>query len=184
VIFSERTRRKVRTALLAGFFFAPGACKSKERAPSAPASPAVSARPRPLAPAFTLKDLKGRPVSLSDFKGKPVFLEFWATWCGPCRMSMPEVERLHEEYARKGLQVLGVSVDENPADVGPFVGEMGIRYPILMAGASGVDAQYQVSGIPAFFVIDKDGRVAGAWLGFEPAFADQWRRDIDKILAP
>jgi thiol-disulfide isomerase/thioredoxin len=179
VTLVPKARRKACAALLAGFLLSPAACKNRPSGSQEP-RPASS---RPAAPAFTLKDLEGHSVSLSQFKGKAVFLDFWATWCGPCQMSMPEVEKMERDYAGKGLQVLGMNVDEDPSVVGPFVRQMGSRHPVLLVGSSGVDGQYQVSGIPAFFLIDKAGRVADMWVGFDPSYSDQWRRDIDRLLA-
>jgi thiol-disulfide isomerase/thioredoxin len=154
----------------------PAAC---QKAPERSVRPAVS---RPAAPEFTLKDLNGQPVTLSSLRGTPVFLDFWATWCGPCRMSMPMVQALHDAYGDK-VHVLGLNVDEDPAAVAAFVTRMKITYPVLLAGTSGVDSEYGVSGIPAFLILDKAGRAVEGWTGFAPSYADEWRRTLDKVLA-
>ncbi len=180
MIFVRKARRNLASVLLAGLFFSPVSCKSKEEpVPAAPPSAAV----HPVAPDFTLKDLHGKTWTLSKMKGHVVFLEFWATWCGPCRMSMPQVEKLHLDYKGKNVQVLGLNLDEQPDPVAPFVQEMDVRYPILFVGTSGADNKYQVSGIPTFVLIDKAGRVANGWVGFDQSFPDQWRRSIDALLA-
>ena len=139
-------------------------------------------REHPFAPNFTLKDLNGRSVSLSQFRGKVVFLDFWATWCGPCRMATPSVERLNAEFAPKGLQILGMNVDEDPSGVADFVRSFGITYPTLLVAGSGVDAVYGVTGIPAFLIIDKDGKVADGGMGFAPQFEARWRRVVSQLL--
>jgi thiol-disulfide isomerase/thioredoxin len=167
--------RRAPVLLLAGLLLSTAACGKKSE------PPAPSQR-RPV-PAFTLKDLSGKTVSLSQFKGKAVFLEFWATWCGPCRVSMPSVEKVHDEYAARGLQVLGMNVDEDASAVPAFAREMGISYPVLLVGHSGVDADYGVTGIPAFLLIDKQGRAVASWVGYESDFDGSWRRSIDKVLA-
>lgn len=172
----SQARRKVLQALLAGLLLTPAAC-GKSDAPAQPRRPAAA---RPAAPGFTLKTADGKTVSLSQLKGKPVFLEFWATWCGPCRQSMPAVERLHKDYAGR-LQVLGVTVDEDPSVVPAFLKAMGVTYTTLYAGSSGVDGDYRVTGIPAFFLIDAQGRVADAWIGFDPGFEGAWRRAVDEL---
>jgi cytochrome c biogenesis protein CcmG/thiol:disulfide interchange protein DsbE len=110
-------------------------------------------------------------------------LDFWATWCGPCQMSMPSLEKLHKEYAPKGLQVLGMNVDEDPSVVEGFVRAMRTTYPVLLVGSSGVDAQYGVSGIPAFLLIDQDGGAVRSWVGFGPEFESEWRSAVDALLA-
>jgi cytochrome c biogenesis protein CcmG, thiol:disulfide interchange protein DsbE len=174
VILSQRARWKILPVLLAGLFISSGGCR---KAPDAAPKPAASA------PDFTLKDLEGRTFTLSRLKGQPVFLEFWATWCFPCQISMPAVEKIHEEYAPKGLQVLGLNVDEDPSPVPSFVKRMKVKYPTLPVGSSGVDGAYSVSGIPAFYLVDKDGRVADSWVGFDDSFPAQWRAAVERLLA-
>ena len=147
--------------------------------------PPAGTRPpskRPAAPDFSLKDLKGNVVSLAQFRGKVVFLDFWATWCPPCRMSMPAVQKFHREYADRGLVVLGLSVDEDTSGVAEFVARMGVTYPILLVGDSGVDAHYGVSAVPSFLLIDKKGRVAQGWMGFDPSYEVRWRRSLEAEL--
>jgi thiol-disulfide isomerase/thioredoxin len=174
-----RARRKTLAVLLAGLFMSATACGRRESGGGAvrPASGRMQA------PAFVLNDTAGHTVSLSQFKGKVVLLDFWATWCGPCRLSMPALEKLHEEYGPKGLQVLGINIDEDPSGVAQFAHDIGVSYPVLLGGSTGVDNRYGVSGIPAFLLLDRRGRAADSWVGFDPSFAADWRRSIDKVLA-
>src|SRR5205823_5873308 len=109
------------------------------------------------APSFELKDLSGKMVRMEDFRGHPVLLDFWATWCGPCRMSIPLVQRLHEAHEKEGLIVLGINMDEDPSGVYAFVQQFHMTYPVLYAGASDVGSLYNIEGIPAFFLLDKKG---------------------------
>jgi thiol-disulfide isomerase/thioredoxin len=119
-----------------------------------------------MAPDFTLQELSGKSVTLSDMKGKVVLLEFWATWCPPCRASIPGIERLHEKYKNKGVVVLAVSLDEGGWDgVQSFVKEHGIQYTVLK-GNDDVGAKYQVRSIPMLLVIDKEGKIMRRYLGF------------------
>jgi thiol-disulfide isomerase/thioredoxin len=160
-----------------GFLLSPAACQKS------PEPPAIRpAAERASVPDFTLKDLSGNTVALSQLKGKPVFLDFWATWCGPCRMSMPLVQKLHEDFGDR-LQILGLNLDDDPSSVGGFVKRMGVTYPILLAGGSGVDGQYGVSGIPSFLLLDKEGRAVDGWTGFDPRYGDDWRKTIERVLA-
>ncbi len=117
------------------------------------------------APNFKLQDLNGKTVQLSDFKGKPVVLDFWATWCQPCRDSIPGMEKLHRDYAGKGLVILAVSVDGGAAeDIRAFQKEYGMTYTVLM-GTEEVASEYRVRTIPLILVLDKSGTIRKRWLG-------------------
>jgi peroxiredoxin len=117
------------------------------------------------APDFTLQDLSGKSVKLSDQKGKVVLVEFWATWCPPCRESIPALEKLHSQYASKGLVILAVSVDEGGWDsVKKFVAEHKITYPVLQ-GTDEVTGKYTVRLIPSMFLVDKAGNIKKQYMG-------------------
>jgi len=118
-----------------------------------------------VAPDFTLQDLSGKKVTLSGLKGSVVLLEFWATWCPPCRASIPGIERLHRAYGNKGLTVLAVSFDEGGWDkVKDFVAEHKITYSVLK-GTDEVSTKYLVRMIPAMYLVDKQGIVRKQYLG-------------------
>jgi peroxiredoxin len=120
------------------------------------------------APDFSLRDLAGRTHRLSDFRGKVVFLNLWATWCPPCRMEMPSMERLHQRLRGKDFVLLAVSEDESGATaVQPFVQEMGLTFPILLDTEGTVPPRYGVTGYPETFLIDRDGRVVHHTIGPE-----------------
>lgn len=129
---------------------------------------------------FTLQDLSGKNVTLSDMKGKVVLLEFWATWCPPCRASIPGIERLHEKYKDKGVVVLAVSMDDGGWDaVQSFVKEQGIKYTVLK-GNDDVAVKYQVRSIPMLMVVDKEGKIVKRYLGF--GSDEDVERDIKAVL--
>ncbi len=151
-------------------------------APSGP-SAAPQASDVSSAPAFTLPDLNGKQVSLAGLKGQVVFVDFWATWCPPCRYSIPALEALHREFQARGFQVVGVSLDENTAAVAPFVKEKGITYTVLLGGESDVADLYGVRGIPSLYLIDKEGRVARRWVGYDPKYDKEWRDSIAQLLS-
>ncbi|MDQ2659629.1 MAG: TlpA family protein disulfide reductase [Verrucomicrobiota bacterium] len=114
-----------------------------------------------LAPDWQLKDLEGKSVKLSDFKGKVVVLNFWATWCPPCRREIPDFVALQKQYADKGLVVIGVSMDEGGAAVvKPFVKKIGINYPVVLGDQKTAAAYGGIRVVPTTFVIDKHGKVA------------------------
>lgn len=117
------------------------------------------------APNFKLQDLNGKTVQLADFKGKPVVLDFWATWCQPCRDSIPGMAKLHRDYADKGLVILAISLDGGGTeDIKSFQKEYGITYTVLM-GTEDVASQYRVRTIPTMIVLDKSGKVRKRYMG-------------------
>lgn len=131
---------------------------------------------------FILQDLSGQTVSLSDYKGKVVFIDFWATWCPPCRQSIPVVENLYEEYKNNDkLVILGINLNEDKSTIVKFVEEQKINYKVLMSDSK-VLSNYKVRGIPAFFIIDKNGKIYNKYVGFAPGSENKWKEDIKKLL--
>ncbi len=136
---------------------------------------------RKTAPDFNLKDANGVPVKLSDFKGKVVLLDFWATWCGPCKIEIPwfiEFERKHKD---KGLVVLGVSMDEDGwTSVKPFVKDLGINYRVMVADSK-IEEQYGgLDALPTTLLIDRDGKIASVHVGV--ASKQDFEDAIEKLL--
>jgi len=119
------------------------------------------------APAWKLKDLQGRDVSSAEFKGKVVVLDFWATWCPPCRMEIPGYIALQKKYADKGLVIIGVSVDTEGAQVvAPFAKARGINYRMLLYNDDVVAAFGGLAVFPTTFLIDREGNIRDRQLGF------------------
>ena len=119
----------------------------------------------PTAPEFTLQDMNGNTVSLSDFTGKVVIIDFWATWCSPCRAAIPGLERLYKAYNAKGLVVLGISVDQGGWDsVKEYGAGLGITYPILK-GNDDVLVKYMVRSIPMLVITDRKGKMRKQYIG-------------------
>ena len=107
---------------------------------------------------FTLTDLHGNPWHLRELKGKVVLVNFWATWCPPCRKEMPDLQALYDKYKEQGFVVLSIS-DEEPAKVQPFITERKITYPVLLDPGRKVNEEFQVEGIPKSFVYDRQGKL-------------------------
>ena len=135
----------------------------------------------PVAPAWKLADLDGKPVSLADFKGKVVILDFWATWCAPCRDEIPGFVDLQKKYADKGLVVIGVSLDEEGAAfVQKFVKQHGVTYPVVLGNQEVAAAYGDSDALPTTFIIDREGKVVKGHRGFtEPA---KFEADIAPLL--
>jgi peroxiredoxin len=121
---------------------------------------------RKAAPPFTLKDAEGKTVSLEDYKGKVVLLNFWATWCGPCKIEIPWFIAFEQKYKDKGFSVLGVSMDEEGwSIVKPFLAEEKINYRVLLGNDSVGTLYGGVDSLPTTFVIDREGNIAATHIG-------------------
>jgi len=112
------------------------------------------------APEFDLPSLDGRRVKLSDFRGKAVLLNFWATWCPPCKVEMPWFAELQEQYGPDGLVILGVAMDDSePAKISQFVNDLGVNYPVLLGTDKVADDYGDVEYLPTTFYIDRNGKI-------------------------
>jgi peroxiredoxin/outer membrane lipoprotein-sorting protein len=118
------------------------------------------------APDFALKDLEGKTVALKDLKGKVLVLDMWATWCPPCRASLPHLDKLHEALKDKGVNVYAMNVQEDKADVEQFIKNTGLKTPVILDSDGAVSQKYKVTGIPQTVIIGKDGKVAKVFIGF------------------
>lgn len=128
------------------------------------------------APNFTLQDLSGKKVSLADYRGKAVLINFWATWCGPCKIETPWLVELRNQYASKGFEILGVSLDdldpddktrfaEEKRDIAKFAAQEHMQYPVLIDGGS-IDKPYGgLDALPTSYFVDREGNVVAAQLG-------------------
>ncbi len=117
------------------------------------------------APDFTLTDLDGNQLSLSDFRGKVVFINFWATWCPPCRAEMPEIEAVHQQYKTKDVVVIGVDILEADDKVRQFVKQGGYSWTFVIDSAGLVSADYNINAIPTSYFIDKEGIIRAVNIG-------------------
>jgi peroxiredoxin len=136
-----------------------------------------------MAPDFALASLDGKTtIRLSDYRGKAVLLNFWATWCVPCKIEMPWFVELQNQYGAQGLQVVGVAMDDaSPEDIAKFVKDMGVNYPIAVGKESVGDAYGGVQFLPATFYIGRDGKVIDKVFGLKGKHEIQ--DDIKKALA-
>jgi peroxiredoxin len=145
---------------------------------------AASVKPdkeRHAAPDFALKDADGKIVRLSDYRGKVVLLDFWATWCGPCKFEIPWFMEFERKLKNQGLVVLGVSMDDDGWDaVKPFVNQLGINYRIVLGNDSTADNYGGVEALPTTFLIDRDGKIAAVHVGL--ASKSEIEHGIEELL--
>ncbi len=128
-------------------------------------SPAARAKSGP-APDFTLESLEGKSVRLSDLRGKAVLLNFWATWCGPCKIEMPWFVDFQNQYGAQGLQIVGVAMDDSSKeDIAKFTKEMGVNYPVLLGKEAVGDEYGGVPALPESFLIGRDGKIVDKIIG-------------------
>jgi peroxiredoxin len=149
---------------------------SKRRPPKAP--PTASGN---VAPEFTVTDLDGRKLSLSDYKGKVVLLDFWATWCTPCREEIPHFVEMQNKYGPQGFQVIGVSMDDDAKPVREYYEKYKLNYPVALGDDKLAERFGGVLGLPVNFVIDREGRIQAKHLGATnvATFDDE----VSKLLA-
>jgi len=161
-----------------------------DRAPAPTPTPSVSlnvhVEDMGPAPDFQLESFAGGKVRLSDaLKRGPVLLDFWATWCGPCRMALPHYESLNESYGPRGLTVLAVSEDDpdGQAAIGPFFEKNGLGFTALLDGKKEVARKYRVQSLPSTFLISPKGRIMAFHLGFRPGMEKELAAQIEMLLA-
>jgi peroxiredoxin len=135
------------------------------------------------APDFALPDLQGKQHRLSDYHGKVVFLNLWTTWCPPCRMEMPAMERLYQRLRERDFVMLAVSEDEGGASVvAPFVAELGLTFPILLDPDARLSPRFGVTGYPETFVIDRAGNVVNHFIGPAAWHSEEMLRYFASLL--
>ena len=132
------------------------------------------------APDFTLQNIKGAQVTLSNLQGQPVLINFWATWCGPCRIEMPAIEAAYQKHKGDGFAVLAVDADETLKEVADFVDALGLTFEVLMDPGLTVTDQYRVRAFPSSFFIGRDGTIVALQIGVMTEA--QLAENLDKIL--
>jgi len=143
----------------------------------------VQILPTPIpAPGFRLTDADGAPRTLEGFRGSVVLLNFWATWCIPCRDEMPAMERLHRAYRERGLTVLGVNFKESAREVRAFLEKLGVSFGTMLDMDGAVSGMYRVRGLPVTFLVDREGRLLWKAIGAREWDGPDGRAYLDTVL--
>ena len=145
-------------------------------------APAQAAAPMTPAPDFTLRTMNGPNLRLAEQRGRVVMVNFWATWCGPCRQEMPHLNRLYEKYRASGFVLLGVNVDDDTRNAAELATKLGLKFPVLLDTDKGVSKLYDLSTMPSTVLIDRDGKVRYVHRGYLTGYEDTYDKQIRELL--
>ena len=134
------------------------------------------------APDFTLKSRSGENIKLSELRGQVVMINFWASWCGPCRQEMPILEQIYQHYAPMGFTLLGVNVEEDSAAANKVLKEIAVSFPVLYDNKNQVSESYQVRAMPTTVLIDRDGQMRFLHKGYQPGYEDSYQQQVRELI--
>lgn len=135
-----------------------------------------------VAPDFALKSSTGDNLRLSEYRGDVVMVNFWATWCGPCRQEMPLLDELYSRYERVGFSLLGVNIDDDSRKAMNMVSELGVSFPVLFDARKEVSKLYEVEAMPVTVLIDREGTIRYVHHGYKPGYEDKYLDQIRSLL--
>ncbi len=135
-----------------------------------------------LAPDFALKSSSGENLRLSEYRGNVVMINFWATWCGPCRQEMPLLDELYVRYERVGFSLLGVNIDDDSRRAMQMIEELGVSFPVLFDARKEVSRLYEVEAMPVTVLVDRAGNVRYVHHGYKPGYEDKYLDQIRSLL--
>lgn len=134
------------------------------------------------APDFTLKSLAGDNLKLSEMRGEVVMLNFWASWCGPCRQEMPILEKIYQKYRPLGFTLLGVNVEEDSEEAKRYLKDVEVNFPILFDNRNQVSQLYHIIAMPSTILIDRDGQLRYLHQGYQPGVEQQYIDHVKSLL--
>ena len=135
-----------------------------------------------LAPDFTLENLQGENLRLKEYRGKVVLLNFWASWCGPCRQEMPVLDQIHQRYAPAGFTVLGVNVEGEDVKARKVAGRLGVSFPLLFDDTQQIAEAYSLESMPYTVLLDRHGQVSYIHQGYKPGDENKYIDQLTKLL--
>ena len=138
--------------------------------------------PQATAPDFTLRSLDGRNLRLAEQRGQVVLVNFWATWCGPCKQEMPHLNRLYDKYRSSGFVLLGVNVDEDMRQASGTAAKFGLHFPVLLDADKSVVKLYDLNSMPATVLIDRDGKVRYLHRGYREGLEAAYEQQIRELV--
>lgn len=131
---------------------------------------------------FTLKTNTGQNLRLAEQKGKVILLNFWASWCPPCREELPLLDAMHKKYEKLGFSVWGVNIDEDPAAASKVLEEIPVQFPILMDTENSIAQNYAIEAMPTTYIIDRAGNLRYLHKGFQKGFEVKYEKDVKRLL--
>jgi len=146
---------------------------------------AIASGSQPLtgvAPDFTLKSNQGKNLRLEDYRGQVVMMNFWASWCGPCRQEMPLMDDLFKQYQKMGFTILAVNVDEDTRDAEKFLRSVPVSFPVLYDNESRISELYDVDAMPTTVMIDRDGHKRFLHRGYKPGFEEAYKKQVKQLI--
>jgi peroxiredoxin len=134
------------------------------------------------APDFALKSSSGENLRLSEYRGDVVMINFWATWCGPCRQEMPLLDELYARYQRVGFSLLGVNIDDDSRRAMDMINELGVTFPVLFDSSKQVSRLYNVDAMPVTVIVDREGNVRHIHQGYKPGYEQKYLDEVRSLL--
>ena len=131
---------------------------------------------------FTLKDVDGNNIRLSEYRGQVVLINFWASWCGPCRQEFPHLDELHRKYEALGFVVFGVNVEENRELADKVLREIPVTFPVLFDSENEVSQDYDVDAMPATVLVDRSGQIRFMHRGYKPGYEDLYEKQVRALI--
>jgi peroxiredoxin len=144
--------------------------------------PAGAIAPATTAPDFTLRTVGGPNLRLQEQRGRVVLVNFWATWCAPCRKEMPHLNRLYEKYRASGFVLLGVNVDDDTSKAAAVAAQLGLKFPVLLDSDKTASRLYDLNAMPSTVLVDRDGRVRYVHRGYLDGYEDTYDKQIREML--
>ena len=141
-----------------------------------------AASPTATAPDFTLRTADGRNLRLQELRGQVVMVNFWASWCAPCRVEMPHLNKLSDKYRASGFTLLGVNVDDDPRNATSAAAKMGLTFPVLLDADKRVVKMYDVATMPSTVLIDRDGRMRYLHRGYREGYEETYDKQVRELL--